>query len=136
MDVGAKIKLATADEAEGLGTGKNDYSLQTEVYRSFDRHTLFATLGFKKMGEPEGVSLRDPIYASLGWSLRTNHTTAWGLAYDYRQKIQDAGAPISEASGFITHKLDYNWKLQAYVVSGFSNASPDLGGGLVVFYAY
>jgi len=136
IDIGTKIKLATADEKEGLGTGKNDYSLQTEVYRTIDSHTLFGTLGFKKMGEPDGVALLNPFYASLGWALRTSQRTSLGLAYDYRQKIQEGGAPISEASGFVTHKIDASWKLQAYVVSGFSKASPDLGGGIFAFYTY
>jgi len=136
LDVGTRIKLATADETEGLGTGKNDYSLQTEVYRSIDSHTLFGTLGFKKMGDPEGVSLLNPFYASLGWSLRASQKTSLGLSYDYREKIQVGGAPIREATGFLTHKLDASWKLQGYVVSGFSTASPDLGGGVFVFYTY
>lgn len=136
VELGAKVKLATADENEGLGTGKNDYSVQTEIYRSIERHTLFGTLGFKKIGSPQGSDLKDPLYSSVGWSLRASQHTSLGLSYDFRQKIQEQGAPIREASVFITQRLDDHWKLQSYVVSGFSRASPDLGGGLFVFYAY
>lgn len=136
VELGTKVKLATADEKEGLGTGKNDYSVQTEIYRSIERHTLFGTLGFKKMGSPEGSALKDPVYSSMGWSLRAGQHTSLGLSYDFRQKIQEQGAPIREASAFITQRLDDHWKVQTYVVSGFSKASPDLGGGLFVFYAY
>lgn len=136
LEFGGKVKLATADEKAGLGSGKNDYAVQTEIYRSLDRHTLFGTLGFKKMGDPEGTQLKDPFYASLGWSMRAGPRTSLGLSYDFRQKIQESGAQIREATGFLTHKLDDNWKLQTYLVTGFSKASPDLGGGLFVFYAY
>lgn len=136
IELGGKIKVATADESAGLGTGKNDYSIQSEIYRVLGSHTLFGTLGYKKMGDPEGTDLKDPFFASVGWSLRASQNTALGLSFDFRQKIQDGGAPIREATGFVTHKLDKNWKLQTYLVSGFTKATPDLGGGLIVFYTY
>lgn len=136
IDLGTKVKLATADESKGLGTGKNDFSVQAEIYRVLGSHTLFGTLGFKKMGDPDGIDLKDPLYTSLGWSFRATQETALGLSYDFRQKIQNSGSPLREATGFLTHKLDKDWKLQAYLVSGFSKASPDIGGGLFVFYTY
>lgn len=136
LELATRIKLATASEKDGLGTGKNDYSLQAEVYRSIERHTLFGTLGAKKMGDPEGTPLKDPIYASVGWSMKAASSTSLGLSYDYRQKVQESGAPIREATAFLTQKLDDTWKVQAYLVTGYSKASPDLGGGLFVFYAY
>jgi hypothetical protein len=136
VELGAKVKLATADENKGLGTGENDYAVQTDVYRTLDKHTLFGTLGYKKMGDPNGIDLKDPFYASLGWSFRATQASALGLSYDFRQKILDGGAPLREVTGFVTHKLDPHWKLQGYLVSGYSNASPDLGGGVFVMYTY
>ncbi|MFZ2266200.1 MAG: hypothetical protein WAV95_01345 [Azonexus sp.] len=136
VELGTKAKLATADESKGLGTGKNDYSVQAELYRSLGSHTLFGTLGFKKMGDPNGVDLKDPLYTSLGWSYRASPSTALGLSYDYRDKLQASGAPLSDATCFLTHKLDQDWKVQTYVSSGFSRASPEFGGGVFVFYTY
>jgi len=136
IELGTKIKLATADETKGLGTGKNDYAIQAELYRSLGSHTVFGTLGFKKMGDPDGIDLKDPFYSSLGWSFRASQQTAIGLSYDYRQKLQDSSAPLSDATAFLTHKLDPNWKLQTYVSTGFTRASPDLGAGVFVFYTY
>jgi len=34
IELAGKVKLATADEKSGLGTGENDYSVQTEIYRT------------------------------------------------------------------------------------------------------
>lgn len=134
IEIGGKMKIATADERQGLGTGKNDYAIQSEVYKTLDKHTLFSTVGYKKMGDPDDLDLKDPWYSSLGWSYRASQPTALGLSYDYRQKITDRGAPLREATGFVTHKLDPHWKIQAYVVTGFSKSSPDLGAGMVLFY--
>ena len=33
LDVGARVKFGTADEAEGLGTGETDLSLQADLYK-------------------------------------------------------------------------------------------------------
>ena len=136
IELAGKIKFATADKSSGLGTGENDYSVQTEIYRSLGSHTLFGTLGFKKMGDPAGTDLKDPWYASVGWSYKASELTVIGLSYDYRQKIQDSSAPLSDATAFMTYKLDPHWKLQTYLLTGFSRSSPDFGGGMFVFYSY
>src|SRR5215471_16743727 len=36
-DLTGKIKFGTADANKGLGTGENDYSVQVDVYKTFDR---------------------------------------------------------------------------------------------------
>ncbi|MGE5471733.1 MAG: hypothetical protein ACM3X0_13110 [Bacteroidota bacterium] len=136
VEIGAKLKLPTGKSSDGLGTGEPDYSLQTEVYRSQGKHTLFGTLGIKKMGDPAGIDLKDPLYLSLGGSMRVAPDTSFGVSYDFRQKIQEGGAPLREATAFATRKLDANWKIQAYAVTGFSRASPDWGGGLLAFFTY
>jgi hypothetical protein len=135
-DLGGKVKFGTASTSKGLGTGKNDYSVQTDLYRSLGGgHTLFGTLGYRKMGDPDGIDLRDPFYSSLGWSWRQSPRTSFGASYDYRQKLQERGAAVSEGTLFMTHKLGDGFKLQAYVVKGFSDASPDLGGGVILMVA-
>jgi len=136
LELVGKVKLATADSQQGLGTGSNDFSFQSDLYRSFGSHTLLATLGYKRTGDPDGMRLLDPFYASLGWTSRLSASSTLGASADYRQKIQDSGAPLRELTCFAIHKLDQHWKLQAYLVKGFSRSSPDLGGGLFLFYAY
>lgn len=133
VDLGGKIKFGTADEQKGLGSGKNDYALQTDLYRVLGQgHTLFATAGARKMGDPAGVDLRDPLYGSLGWSYRHSPETSLGLSYDYRQKLQSAGHEVSEATLFLISKLGDGLKLQTYLVRGLSAGSPDLGGGVML----
>ena len=55
MDLTAKLKLPTADESKGLGTGEPDVVLLVELYQTFDRITGF---GLNKAGEQ--VYLTDP----------------------------------------------------------------------------
>jgi len=135
LDLAAKAKLATGDERIGLSTGQHDYSVQADLYQTVRAHTVFATAGFRRMGDPAGTDFRDPLYASVGWSYRASPEVSAGLSYDYRQRLLASSAPVSESTVFLSWKLDAAWKLQTYAVAGFSRASPDWGGGLLLFYS-
>lgn len=136
VELVGKVKLDTADSSKGLGTGRSDHSLQADIYRVFGEHTLMGTLGHKWTGDPAGVNLRDPLFVSLGWMDKLSDTTMVGVSADYRQKLQDTGAPVRELNAFLIYKLDKHWKLQTYLVKGYSRASAALGGGGFVSYAF
>lgn len=137
FDVGGKAKLATADKDKTLITsGENDYSVQVDFYRSLPSVALFATLGYTIKGEPAGVSYKDPVYGSLGFSVPLGTGKSLGAAWDYRQKVLTNGDPINELSGFFGMKFDPHNKMQVYVVYGLSDGSPDYGGGVVLTHTY
>ena len=46
-----KVKLATGDEAEGLGTGSNDVSLQVDGFQTVETNTLFGGVGYTVFGD-------------------------------------------------------------------------------------
>src|SRR3546814_13476893 len=48
--LGARAKLATADETHGLGTGANDYGVRVDLYRSIGYTVLFAGAGQDRPG--------------------------------------------------------------------------------------
>lgn len=129
VDVTAKIKFSTADEAKGLGTGKNDYALQADLYRTLGKNTVFGTLGYKVMGSPAGVTLNNVFYASLGAGHQYSQETSAGLILDLREKASAIGSAQQELTAYVSHKLGKIWKAQAYAVKGFSNGSPDWGAG-------
>jgi hypothetical protein len=137
IDLAGKIKFGTANESKGLGTGKNDYTVQLDAYQKLSgEHTVFGSFGARKMGDPDGVNLNDPLLASLGWSFRESASTSYGLIYDFRQRLQDRSADVSELSGFVSYRISPTWKMQTYLVKGFSTASPDFGGGVIFSYAH
>jgi hypothetical protein len=137
LDLGVKVKFATADKDKTLlTTGENDYSVQAEAYQAFGAVTGFATLGWTKKGDPNGIDFKDPWYASLGASYKVSDTFSAGAFYDYREKVINGGAQVSELTLFAANKLNRNWKLQSYVVAGFSDASPDWGVGAILAYTY
>ncbi|WP_369958425.1 hypothetical protein [Pseudomonas benzenivorans] len=136
LDLVGKVKLPTADEDHCLGTGKTDYSAQVDVARAFGAISGFATLGWKKFGDPADTDLRDPLFASLGLVGRLAPATYLGVAYDWRQKVTANGDEIQELTLFLTQRLGPSWKVQLYALKGFSDASPDAGGGLLLSHSF
>lgn len=137
IDVGGKVKFATASESkELLTTGENDYSLQLDAYKAIGATTLFGGFGWTKKGDPGGVNFRDPWFANVGFSNKLSDANSWGATYDYRQKLTAGGDPISEAMLFFAHRYAKAWRMQAYAVAGFSDASPDVGVGAFVGYEF
>jgi hypothetical protein len=66
LDIGAKVKLGTADEDKGLGTGENDHSIQADVFKPIGAITAFGSLGYRFYGDPPGIDLRSVFYGSFG----------------------------------------------------------------------
>lgn len=140
VDLGAKAKFATADENKCLSSGQNDYSISADVVQQFGKITAFGTLGMTKKGDPEflgqTIAYDDPVFASIGASYKLSAQTSIGASYDYREKLTQTGSEVSEASAFVSQKLSNATKLQGYAVVGFSDASPDVGVGVLMSRRY
>ncbi len=136
LDVVGKVKFPTADEDRCLGTGKTDYALQVDLAKGFGSVTGFGTLGWRRFGDPSGRNFRDPWYATLGGAFKLAPPTSLGLAYDWREKVSARGDGIREATLFLNQRFGEHWGTQFYLIKGFSDASPDWGGGLLLNHRY
>jgi len=136
LDLGAKIKFGTADDSRGLGTGKNDFSLQADFFKPIDAFTPFGTLGYRRYGDPAGVDLLNVVYGTIGSSYRMSEPTTVGFAYDWRDRIVEGGGRVSELTAYVSRRLSGAWKLQIYAVKGFANGSPDFGAGSSLGYSF
>jgi hypothetical protein len=134
LNLTGKAKLGTADSAQGLGTGKNDYAIQSEVYRLTDKFTSFGTLGYKVYGQPSGYKLYNAFYGSLGGSYKFNQETYGGMMFSLAEKSTANGSSRNEAILFASHKLSANLKAQGYVLKGFTKSVPDWGLGATVIF--
>ena len=132
MDLTGKIKLATADENKGLGTGELDYSAQAELYKFFDQLTLVGIGGYRIRGDPADVNYENVFFGTAGAIYRVTAQTKLGLMVDYRQSALAGGESIRELSGFVSQRLNADWRLQAYALTGFSDSSPDWGVGVLL----
>lgn len=132
MDITGKIKFGTADENKGLGTGEADYSLQADLYKTYNKATALASLGYRVLGSPAGFNLNNVWYGSVGGAYKFSQETSGGVILDLRQPSTPTGAQVRELMVYMTQKMGGNYKLQGYLVNGFTDASPDWGVGAMV----
>jgi hypothetical protein len=132
IDLTGKIKLGTADEAVGLGTGETDYAVQADFFKLFGRATFVGSLGYKVRGEPVGFALEDSWLLSTGGMYRFSDRTSGGLFLDYRESAVAGAVAIRELTASVSRQLNVPWRLQAYLVHGVSDASADYGAGLSI----
>lgn len=130
VDLTGKLKLGTAEAAEGLGTGEHDVILLADVYRTFDRVTGFGGIGYHILGDSPFLPLDNVWSANLGASYKLDERDTAGVMLEGRQRVAPGGSPQRELTGFFVRKLDRFWKAQAYALIGLANGSPDWGAGL------
>lgn len=133
-----KVKFGTASRAKGLGTGENDYALQSDIYKITKQLTTFGTLGFKVYGKPPGAAynVSNAFFGSLGGSYRFSQETSAGLMLSLAQKTIVTGSSHVEAILFASQKLDRNWKARGYAMKGFTKSVPSWGAGATVAYLF
>jgi hypothetical protein len=125
-----KVKLPTANENKGLGTGEADYKLQVEVAQTFDFFTPFLSAGYRFVGEPSGFDLNDTASTSLGADFRINDFLNIGGSYDWRESASPSAGDIHEAFGYVSLLAYERFVVTPYWVAGMSQNSPDYGLGL------
>lgn len=136
LDVTGKLKLATADADRGLGTGEHDFGFQVDVYKSFDRTTAFAGVGYTFLGSSAALPLNDVLNYTLGASYRIDARDSAGLSYDEREPASSASGPQRELMAFWTRKLDKTLRAQLYLLRGLADGSPDWGAGISIAGAF
>ncbi len=132
VDVVGKVKFGTAQEEKGLGTGEDDYSVQIDGYKLIKRMTYLLTAGYRVYGDPPDLDFDNVFFGSAGAIYKFQPSMSGGLVYDFRESIIADGDEQSEVTALITQKLGGKRKIQAYVLGGLSDASPDWGGGLML----
>lgn len=155
FDVSAAIKIPSADEDKGLGTGSPDSSIQLDVFNSREGFTPFLTLGYKQRGDlhvqevtggsggnqpaqvvDRQVSLSNGYFASLGWSARTSPSVSWGLSLDIRESANEGENAEQEVLCFTSLRFDQHWRSNAYLGTGLNENSADLLTGISLQYRF
>lgn len=134
VDLTTKLKIPTASQSKGLGTGEVDTTLQIDVMKPFGRFTPFGTLAFRFVGDPPDADLTDTFSASLGFDWRFAKTLSGGVYYGWRQTASRSLGEAHEIVPFLSWKLADHFTIGPYAEVGLSTAAPDFGAGLMLGY--
>lgn len=126
IDFRLDLKIPTADEARGLGSGETDANLQVDVSQYWNNLLLFASLGYSFRGESELYpDLTDGAYVQLGAARQLSGDLTVGGLLDYRQSAATQFDDIVEAGPYLSWRVDDRWLLSAFSLVGFTGASVD-----------
>lgn len=125
FDLRLDVKLPTADESKGLGTGETDFNVQLDISQQWRSILLFSSLGYSVRGKSDlYAGLKSGALAQLGFAANLTADLSGGVFYDYRERASDFTPESHELSPYISWRFSDRWTLTTLLTKGFTDASP------------
>lgn len=135
FDLTGKVKLPTGSQSKSLSTGTTDFTVQGELTQSFGSTFVAVRGGRRFNGSNAQYPLQDAWLAG-GGIYHVSGPVTLGLDYDWREGSLPTSPNKSEATASLTYKTSQSFLIQGYGYKGFSNGSPNVGGGLQLLYRF
>jgi hypothetical protein len=126
LDGSLALKLPTADEAKGLGTGETDYGAFLGGHQRFDAFKLSLLAGYIKVGDPPSIDYNDIYLYGIGLSRIFGSTELYTSFEGRRTTVPGAQDPQEVNAGFF-HVLNIDYAIKGGVFGGLNNGGPDFG---------
>ena len=124
IDFRLDVKIPTADEARGLGTGEADYSAQVDISQYYGNSVLFGTFGVTFRGDTDlYAGLTDSAYVQLGVARPLAPRWNVGIFYDFRGPASTFSPEIHELVPYFSFQFSDNWSFTGLTAFGFTHAS-------------
>ncbi len=136
FDLTARVKIPTANEKVGLGTGKLDYTLKADAAYVIGNFMPYASIGYRIVGKTSAYYLQNTFFASMGISYFVTADTSVGISYDYRESTTPNFENPKEILAYIDVQIDDNWGINLYSVTGLSSTTTDYGLGAQLRYKF
>lgn len=133
LDLTTQVKIPTAAEGRGLGTGHTDVTLQAELLQSFGPVYVFGGGGYRFKG---GAAFDDIFHLTAGGGVRIAKTANLGVAYDFREASVDGSSDSHELSPYLSLRTGEHTRIGPYAIIGLNNGAPDWGVGLTWSYEF
>lgn len=133
--VTALLKLGTASESDGLGTGETDYALEGAASRRIDQFTLSFMLGYEINGDSPLYDYDDYLYGSVGLSTPLPNKRRVGASVYLAESAAAGGEAPVEVTGYYRQpvaRVGRASELYLYVTLGLSDGSPDSALGALL----
>ena len=126
LDLRMDIKVPTADENRGLGSGKTDLNLQLDASQYWREYLLFASVGYSFRGNSSLYpDLGDGAYLQLGAARSLSASVSMGALFDYREAASALTNDIVEAGPYLNWQINDRWSLTGFSLFGFTDSSVD-----------
>lgn len=120
------VKLPTADDAKGLGSGKADVGATLMLGQRFGRVRLSLLGGFIKVGDPAGQDYNDVYLYGVGASGTQGRTGLYASLDGRRALIAGTDDPLEIRAGFF-HRLGQRTAIRGTAFAGLNDGGPAYG---------
>jgi hypothetical protein len=123
-----RVKLPTADESRGLGTGEPDAGAGLGLIQPLgERWSLLGQTQYVLRGDPPDTNLRNTLWLSIGLQRRLSGSTSANLFYERRQSVVPGRPDLSDLSLGCDHSFARKLTLRAVAYLGLSDTAEDYG---------
>lgn len=126
VDGSLALKLPTADETRGLGTGETDFGAFLSLRRRFETIKLSLLGGYIKIGDPPLLNYNDSYLYGVGVSRSFGRTELFASYEGRRAMVPGAVNPREINAGFF-HVLSSDYAIKGGAFSGLNSGGPDFG---------
>ncbi len=126
------VKLGTADESKGLGTGENDYGATLGfVIPAGARWRIYADAGYQVTGDPPGVDFRNVRILGGGIGRKASSGALWQVYVEDRNSIIQGDPDLRDVMAGVRFGKDPR-TFGLYVFKGLSSTAEDWGASLAL----
>jgi hypothetical protein len=125
-----RVKIPTAREELGLGTGKTDVGFGIEVDKRLNQVFVFGDLGYAVVGKVPALDLRNRPAAGFGVGRDLSESTTISGMFDWRRSIVAGNPDPAELTGILSYRLSPSVTLSPNGFVGLTSGSSDFGVGL------
>jgi len=126
IDLSADLKLPTADEDKGLGTGETDLGFAIGLYDWLSRKWLwFADWKYKFIGEPADRDYDNQVIYDIGVAYKPREEWLHSFLLEERTAVTDAGEESVSAVYAPRYEVESNLDVYGSVEVGLSDGAPD-----------
>jgi hypothetical protein len=125
-----RVKIPTAREELGLGTGKTDFGFGIEVDKQVNELLVFGDVAYTIVGKVPGLDLRNRTAAGFGIGKQLSDTTTISGIFDWRRAIVAGNPDPAEITGVLSYKLNSVVTLSPNAFVGLTSGSSDFGVGV------
>lgn len=134
LSTNARVKIPTGSRSQGLSTGEVDFAGGLELAATQGVVQPFGEIGYRVLGDPEGIDLQNGIYGSAGAIVLFPGNLVGIASYDY---VEASAATIQDTQsvfGGLVIPAGDRLSFTTYGTAGLSESAADWGAGVLLSF--
>jgi outer membrane putative beta-barrel porin/alpha-amylase len=133
----AKIKLPTADDSKGLGTGEFDEGVGLEFGKRINPDwSVFFDVSYTILGDPPDTDLQNRLALDVGVAVRINQTLTASAFYAQSTSAIRGGSALRDLTAGLEYEVTKECHVFGGASTGLTGASQDYGINAGVSYRF